>query len=182
MKKLCELFLSTLKISSTTFGGGFVIVPLLKKRFVDELGWLEEDEVLDLIAISQSSPGPIAVNASVLIGYKIGGIKGSLVAALGTVLPPLVIISIISTFYKAFRDSRFVSLMMCGMLSGVGAVLVDVVLRLLKGVFKERSVLSLSVLLLSFVAIRFMKVNILFVILATALLGAMKALLKGRGI
>ena len=71
MKKLCELFLSTLKISSTTFGGGFVIVPLLKKRFVDELGWLEEDEVLDLIAISQSSPGPIAVNASVLIGYKI---------------------------------------------------------------------------------------------------------------
>ena len=182
MKKLSELFLSTLKISSTTFGGGFVIVPLLKKRFVDELGWLEEDEVLDLIAISQSSPGPIAVNASVLIGYKIGGIKGSLVAALGTVLPPLVIISIISTFYKAFRDSRLVSLMMCGMLSGVGAVLVDVVLRLLKGVFKERSVLSLSVLLLSFVAIRFMKVNILFVILATALLGAMKALSKGRGI
>ena len=80
MNKTLNLFLSTFKISASTFGGGFVIVPLLKKRFVDELGWLEEEEVLDLIAIAQSSPGPIAVNASVLIGYKALGVVGMLTA------------------------------------------------------------------------------------------------------
>ena len=180
MNKTLNLFLSTFKISASTFGGGFVIVPLLKKRFVDELGWLEEEEVLDLIAIAQSSPGPIAVNASVLIGYKALGFMGALTAILGTVLPPLFIISIISMFYKKFRDSKIASLMMTGMLAGVAAVLVDVVIRLIKGVYKERSVLSIMILLGSFVALRFLGINILLVILSVASIGVICALREGR--
>lgn len=180
MNKVLNLFLSTFKISASTFGGGFVIVPLLKKRFVDELGWIEEEEVLDLIAIAQSSPGPIAVNASVLIGYKALGFKGAFAAILGTVLPPLLIISIISMFYKRFRDSKFASLMMTGMLAGVAAVLVDVVIRLIKGVYKERSVLSLMILLGAFVALRFLNVNIIFVILSVAAIGVLNTMLEGR--
>lgn len=171
-----ELFLSTFRISASTFGGGFVIVPMLKKRFVEELKWLEEDEVLDLIAIAQSSPGPIAVNASTLIGYKVLGFKGALMAILGTALPPLIIISIISLFYKAFRDSKYVSLLMTGMLCGVAAVLSDVVINLIKGVYKRKSVLAIIILLSSFVALRFLGVNILLVILCTALIGVIKAL------
>lgn len=176
MNKCLELFLSTFRISASTFGGGFVIVPLLKKRFVEELKWLEEEEVLDLIAIAQSSPGPIAVNASILIGFKALGIKGALVAILGTVLPPLIIVSIISLFYRAFRDSKFVSLMMTGMLCGVSAVLSDVVINLIKGVYKRRSVLAIIILLASFVALRFLEVNIMFVILSVAVIGVIKAL------
>ena len=177
--KYWELFISTFRISSSTFGGGFVIVPLLKKRFVDELGWIEEEEMLDLVAISQSSPGPIAVNASVLIGYKALGLYGALVAILGTVLPPLIIISIISSFYKAFRDSRAVSLLMAGMISGVAAVLADVAIRLSKGVLKKKRIIEIAVLVLSFVLIRWFKVNILLIIASCFVLGGVLSLRKG---
>ena len=91
-----QLFLSTFRISACTFGGGFVIVPLLRRRFVEELGWINEQEMLDLTAIAQSSPGPIAVNAAILVGYRAAGLSGALVTLLGSVLPPLMIISLIS--------------------------------------------------------------------------------------
>lgn len=71
--KYRELFFSTFKLSACTFGGGFVIIPLMRKKFVEELGWIEEDEMMDLTAIAQSSPGAIAVNASILVGYHVAG-------------------------------------------------------------------------------------------------------------
>ena len=97
-KRLVKLFFSMLYISAFTFGGGFVIVTLMKRRFVDELKWLDEQEMLDMTALAQSSPGAIAVNAAVLVGWKTGGFAGMLTAALGTVLPPVVILSVISVF------------------------------------------------------------------------------------
>ena len=112
--KLATLFFSTFRISACTFGGGFVIVPLLRRKFVEDLGWVEDHEMLDLAAIAQSAPGPIAVNASVLVGYKVAGVPGALMAALGCALPPLIIISIISYFSAAFRDNPVVDLVMCG--------------------------------------------------------------------
>ena len=101
-KMLLNLFLSTLYLSAFTFGGGYVIVTLMKKKFVDQYHWIEENEMLDLVAIAQSSPGAIAVNGAIVVGYKLSGILGALVAILGTVLPPFVILSVISVFYKAF--------------------------------------------------------------------------------
>ena len=91
-----KLFLSTFYLSAFTFGGGYVIVPLMRKKFVNEYGWIDENEMIDLIAIAQSAPGVIAINASLIIGYKLAGILGAIVALVGTVLPPLIIISIIS--------------------------------------------------------------------------------------
>ena len=93
---LWQLFKATFLLSAFTFGGGFVIVSLMKKKFVEELGWLDESEMLDITAIAQSSPGPIPINASVILGYRMCGIPGSLVAILGTALPPMIIISTIS--------------------------------------------------------------------------------------
>ena len=87
-----KLFTSTFQLSACTFGGGFVIIPLMRKKFVEELHWIEEQEMLDLTAIAQSSPGAIAVNASILVGYHVAGISGALVTLIGTVLPPLIII------------------------------------------------------------------------------------------
>ena len=97
--KLWTLFKSMFVLSSCTFGGGFVIVSLMKKKFVEELKWLEEEEMLDVTAITQSTPGPLPVNASVIIGYRMAGVLGSLTAILGTILPPMIIISVISLFY-----------------------------------------------------------------------------------
>ena len=89
-KKLRKLFFSTLYLSTFTFGGGYVIVSLLKNKFVDELGWITQDEMMDLVAIAQSTPGSIAVNGAIVVGYKIAGILGILVSILGAVLPPFV--------------------------------------------------------------------------------------------
>lgn len=97
-EKLKKLFFSTLYISAFTFGGGFVIVTFMKKKFVDELHWIDEPEMLDLIALSQSAPGAIAVNASILVGWRMAGFFGMAAAVLGTIIPPMTILTIISFF------------------------------------------------------------------------------------
>ena len=102
MQKLLKLFTTTFYISMFTFGGGFVIVTFMKKKFVDELGWINEEEMLDYAAIAQSSPGAIAVNTAILVGFKIKGTIGMLVAVLGTILPPMIIIAAISFIYDIF--------------------------------------------------------------------------------
>ena len=97
-----KLFTSTFYLSAFTFGGGYVIVPLMRKEFVEKLKWIDEKEMMDMVAIAQSSPGALAVNASVIIGYRCGGILGALITVFGTILPPLIILSVISYFYEAF--------------------------------------------------------------------------------
>ena len=174
-KKTCKmLFLSTLKISACTFGGGFVIIPLMRKKFVEQLGWIDEQEMLDLAAIAQSSPGAIAVNASILVGYHVAGVVGALMTVLGTVIPPLVIISVVSLFYQAFRDNGIVNMAMAGMLCGVAAVIFDVVINMAKTIFQQKKVLPVAVLLGSFIAVRFFDVNIITVILICGVIGALE--------
>lgn len=170
--KYSRLFLSTFQLSACTFGGGFVIIPLMRKKFVEELGWIDEREMMDLTAIAQSSPGAIAVNASILVGYHVAGIPGALITVLGTVLPPLIIISIISFFYQQFRDNAFVNMAMAGMLAGVAAVICDVVINLVKTIVQLKRVLPILVLIGSFVSVRFYNVNIMIVILVCGMIGA----------
>ena len=175
-KTLWQLFLSTLYISSFTFGGGFVIVTFMKKKFVDELHWIDEDEMLDLTAIAQSSPGSIAVNAAILVGWRVGGAAGIAIAVLGTLLPPMLVLSIISFFYAAFASNRYVALTLRGMQAGVAAVILDVVCGLGSKVVKEHSVLSIALMLCAFAATFFFKINVVFILLAAALVGAVKLL------
>ena len=113
-----KLFTSTFYLSAFTFGGGYVIIPLMRKKFVEQFHWIEETEMLDLTAIAQSAPGPIAVNASILIGYRLAGFAGAMVSTLGTVLPPLIILSLISLAYTAFQSSLIVKLVLRGMQAG----------------------------------------------------------------
>ena len=166
-----KLFSSTFYLSAFTFGGGFVIIPLMKKKFVDNLHWIEEEEMLDLTAIAQSSPGAIAVNASILVGYRVAGVVGALVTILGTVLPPLIILSVISLFYQAFRDNLVVSAVLQGMQAGVAAVIVDVTVTMGWGVAKEKNVLSILMMAAAFVATYVFNVNVAFIVLACGLIG-----------
>ena len=156
-KVLQKLFLSTLYLSAFTFGGGYVIVTLMKKKFVDEYHWIEENEMLDLVAIAQSSPGPIAVNGAIVVGYKLAGMIGVLVSIIGTIIPPFLIISVISVCYQAFRDNFFVSQMLEGMQAGVGAVIASVTYEMGAGVVKEKDPLSLVILVCAFAAACFFK-------------------------
>ncbi len=175
-----NLFTSTFKLSAFTFGGGFVIIPLMRKRFVEELHWIEEEEMVDLTVIAQSSPGAIAVNAAILVGYRAGGLLGALVSVIGTVLPPLIIISIISMFYQAFRDNLYVGIIMRGMLAGVAAVIIDVVWRMGQQLMKEKRLLPLIVMLLTFIASRYLRLNILLIIVMCALIGAIDSWYRMR--
>lgn len=172
-EKYRKLFLSTFKLSACTFGGGFVIVPLMRKKFVEELHWIEEQEMMDLTAIAQSSPGAIAVNASILVGYHVAGVPGALLTVLGTILPPLMIISVISMFYQAFRDNAIVNMAMSGMLAGVAAVICDVVLTMSCNIFRQNRILPVCILAASFAAVRFFHVSIIPVILVCGALGAL---------
>ena len=101
---LAKLFLSTLYLSAFTFGGGYVIVTLMKKKFVDEYHWIDEQEMLDLVAIAQSSPGPIAVNGAIVAGYKLAGMAGVLTTVIATVLPPFTILTLISFCYAGLHS------------------------------------------------------------------------------
>ncbi|MDD3243494.1 MAG: chromate transporter [Eubacteriales bacterium] len=172
------LFSSTFYLSAFTVGGGYVIVPLMKKKFADELGWIDEKEMLNIVAIAQSAPGPIAVNASILLGYRVAGLPGALLAILGTVLPPLILLSVISLFYEAFRDNRVVAAVLKGMQAGVAAVIVDVVCTMGLNVVKTKSWLSIAVMVCAFAAVFFLKINVVWVILACAVIGAVRALIE----
>ena len=178
-----KLFFSTLKLSACTFGGGFVIIPLMRKKFVEELHWIEEQEMLDLTAIAQSSPGAIAVNASILVGYHVAGVSGALMTVLGTVLPPLIIISVVSFFYATVRDNAIVNMVMTGMLAGVAAVICDVVITMGMGIIRQKRILPIMVLSVSFIAVRFYNVSIILIILTCGVVGAIDTYIrmkKGR--
>ncbi len=178
---LLTLFFSMLSISAFTFGGGFVIVTLMKQKFVDKLHWLDETEMLDMTAIAQSSPGAIAVNAAILVGWRTAGFAGMLAAVAGTILPPIVVLSVISLFYEAFAANRYVALVLRGMQAGVAAVILSVVVDLGGKVLKQRRALPIVLMALAFAATALLDVNVVFIILAAALVGAASALCTRKG-
>lgn len=178
---LLKLFVSTLYLSTFTFGGGYVIVTLMKKKFVDEYHWIEEDEMLDLIAIAQSSPGAIAVNGAIVVGYKLAGLAGALTAIAGTIIPPFVIISAISVFYTVFRDNFIVAQLLEGMQAGVSAVIAAVVYDMGAGIVGERSALSIMIMICAFAAACVFGVNAVYIVLICLLIGVVRTLLRERG-
>lgn len=177
---LWKLFISTLYLSAFTFGGGYVIVTLMKEKFVDELHWMEEDEMLDLIAIAQSAPGAIAVNGAIVVGYKLAGLLGALVAIVATIIPPFVIITVISYFYELFRDNFIVSKLLAGMQAGVGAVIASVVWDMGGGILKQKSAVSDFIMLAAFLATCVFRVNVVYIILACIALGVLRTVLAKR--
>ena len=167
-KRLVTLFFSMLSISAFTFGGGFVIVTLMKRRFVDDLEWLDENEMLDMTAIAQSCPGAIAVNGAILVGQRVAGAAGIIVATVATIIPPMVILSLVSYFYALFADNPYVA-----------AVIVDVVFNLGTGVVKTKRWL-LDVIMVAAFAAAISGVNVIYIILTSGVIGVICAI-AGRG-
>lgn len=180
-KILWKIFLSTLYLSTFTFGGGYVIVTLMKEKFVDQYHWIEENEMLDLVAIAQSAPGAIAVNGAIVVGYKLAGIAGVLTAVLGTILPPFAIISVISAFYQIFRDNFIIRQLLDGMQAGVGAVIASVVWDMAAGITREKEKTSLLIMVAAFLASCVLKVPVIYIVLFCIGLGVIRTLLRGKG-
>lgn len=168
---LWKLFKSTFIISAFTVGGGFVIIPLFKAKFVDEFGWLEDEEALNLVSIAQSAPGVVACNAAIIIGYRVAGLAGTAAALLATVLPPLLILTAVSYSYEAFAHNAYIKMLLKGMQCGATAIILDVAYSLFVKEYKRKAVLPLLIIAGTFVANFCFDVNIMYVILADAFIG-----------
>lgn len=177
---LISLFFDMLMISALTFGGGFVIIGMMRKKFCDEKHWISDEEVLDMTAIAQSAPGALAVNSAVIFGYRMAGLMGALVSVLATIIPPIVIISVICLIYESFSQNQIIQIALQVMRAGVGAVIIDVVIDLAGNVIKTRDKLNIVLMAAAFIASWHLKVSAITIILLFMIIGLARAVTGGK--
>ena len=165
------LFKSTFIISAFTVGGGFIIIPLLKAKYVDEYGWLDDEETIDMVAIAQSAPGIMAVNSAIILGYRMAGVLGAVTGVLATILPPLITISIVAYCYSFFASNTYVQMVLKGMQCGATALLLSVAIDLLKKQLKKKLILPLIIIVGTFIANLVYDVNIMWLIAIDGVVG-----------
>lgn len=161
-----------------------MIVPLLQARFVKELHFLTDEEVINLTAIGQSAPGPVAINTALLLGLHVAGLPGALLAIFGTVLPPFLILMVISVAYEAFAANPYIQAFLMGMRSGVAALICQVTASMAGRFVKAKNTFAMVIMALGFAAIYFGKVNPALVILGAGLAGLLAGLVgrkRGQG-
>lgn len=181
---LFKLFWGIISISAVTFGGGYVIVPLLSNRFSKSYGWFSEEDMLDIVAIAQSTPGAMAVNCAILIGWKSFGMLGAVIATIAAALPPLVILGSLAFAYDAVIGSPLVAAIFRGLMIGVSIVVLDVVLSLQATLFKKRKIGPIVFMAIAFVLHFWFDVNAVLLILSGIILGIVvviyESITKGR--
>lgn len=168
---LWELFSIFLKINTLTFGGGYTIVPIIRDEFVNHRKLIDDDEMLDLVALAQSGPGAMAISASLLTGYRLRGPLGALTCIFASILPCIAIIFTISHFYQAFRDNFYINAMLLGISGVISAVLFITVYNMGKTVLKIHPVFSGLMMVLAFVLGFFTNINTGLIILLLAFIG-----------
>lgn len=178
MKKIklyLKLLFNSLLLSSFTFGGGYVIISMLRKKYVEKYHMISDEEMLDITTIAQSTPGPIAVNTSLMLGYKIAGVIGSFMCVLGIITPPVVIISIVYLIYDLINESALVMAILAGMNAGISAIICDVILSMIKVVKREKNYIAIVTLPAVFCLAFFLNVNVYFLMLPCIALGLVMA-------
>ena len=178
MKKLWQIFVTFLKIGAFTFGGGYAMIPLIQREAVDHRKWVTEDDILDIVAIAESTPGPIAINSATFVGYRAAGVLGSAAATFGVVLPSFVIILALSFVLQQFQEVRAVQYAFRGIQAGVLALLFKALWTMYKKAPKGWA--AYVVMAGSFVATAVLQINVLFVIIGCAVFGLVTAMLAER--
>ena len=167
--KILERFLIFFRIGAFTFGGGYAMVPLIQKEIVEGKGWATDDDILEIIAIAESTPGPIAINTATFVGYRVAGFWGSAAATFGTVLPSFVIILIISSILREFQSFKAVQYAFNGIRAGVLAMILKALWNMYKKV--PKGAVSYIVIAASFILTAFLDVPVLAVIIGCAVFG-----------
>lgn len=173
-----KLFGIFFKIGLFTFGGGYAMIPMIQKELSEKRGWLGEEDLLDILAIAEITPGPIAVNAATFMGKKLAGFWGAFMATLGVVLPSFLVISVISHILGYFMEFRAVQYAFFGVRAAVIALIIRAVVFLFSKVQKD--VLSLLIMICVFALATFLKINVIFLIIGSALIGIVAALLSKK--
>jgi chromate transporter len=167
--KLLQLFLTFLKIGALTFGGGYAMMPVMRKEVVDKKQWVLDDDILKILVISESTPGVLAVNSATFIGYKIKGFWGSVVATLGVIIPSLIIISIIAIFLYQFRDLEIVSYAFLGIKAGIAVLIFQAGLKLSKKMPKNR--FTYVIFAIALIVALFTTISAIYMIMIGAVVG-----------
>lgn len=170
LKKLSWLFFTNFFISSFTFGGGYVVIPMIRKYFVEKKAWISDEKLMDLAAIAQSSPGAIAVNLSVLAGFQTAGFSGALISCIASVLPALILLSFISVWYVSFSQNMAVSAILKGMESGVAALIVDLVINMYQMILEEKNILLAMLVPIVFIGNYLLGLNVAALLISSAML------------
>lgn len=178
-KTILRLFASFIKIGAFTFGGGYAMIPLIQKEAVEKRKWITDQEILEIIAIAESTPGPIAVNAATFIGYKTAGFLGALGATMGVVLPSFLIISAISLVLRQFEHLKAVKFAFEGIRAGVLALIVKALISMYRQC--PRNKISYIIIAVAFLGVAFLKLNVLAVIIICALIGLGHSMMAERG-
>ncbi len=168
---LLKIFLSFAKIGAVTFGGGYAMLPILRRDFVEQNKWLNEDDLLDYYALAQSTPGLIAINMGMYIAYPLRGILGGIAAGLGVITPSIIIILIIAALLSSFFDLVMVEHAFAGIRIAVAALILDTALKLVKTSIKGK--FSLLVFCILLVLSLFSNINPVYLILASAIAGVL---------
>ncbi len=178
VKALFSLFVIFLKIGAFTFGGGYAMIPLIQKEVSEKKKWITDEDILEIVAIAESTPGPIAVNAATFVGYRVGGFFGALLSTLGVVLPSFVIILAISAVLDRFSEIKAVKYAFSGIRAGVLALIIKALVSMYKKC--PKNTVSYALTAFAFIAAAFLDANILFIIVICALLGLASFLLGER--
>ena len=177
-QNMISLFLIFMKIGLFTFGGGYAMIPLIQRETVDNKKWISDQDILDIVAIAESTPGPIAINAATFIGYRVGGFLGAMAATVGVVLPSFTIIAVISYVLAAFQNVVWIQYAFSGIRAGVLALIVKALWSMYKQ--SPKGVFSYLMMFGAFAVTAFLPVNVVFVILFCAAAGIVPTLITGR--
>ena len=169
MDRLIKMFISFFKIGAFTFGGGYAMIPLIEAEVVDKHKWLDKEEFMDILVVSQSLPGALAINCSTFIGYKIHGVLGGVIAMLAVTLPSFIIILLLATVFMQFRDNYYVNLAFKGITAAVPMLVLVGVVSLSKGV--KRNTLNLIIIILALIALVIFNIHPVIVIASSAIYG-----------
>lgn len=178
MKKLLKIFLIFFKIGSFTFGGGYAMLPIIKRELVDNLGWITEKDIYNYYAIGQSTPGIIAVNTATMTGYSLKGVGGALVATSGFIMPSLIIITLIATFFKRFQQIDLFQHAFAAIQIAVVALIIDIVIKMWQK--SDKTKISLLLFLLAFLLLVIFDISPVFVILGSAAAGIIIQYFRGN--
>lgn len=168
-EQLLYAFWAFFKIGAFTLGGGYAMIPLIKTEVVDKQRWIEEERFLDIIAITQSAPGPIAVNTSIYIGYELSGYIGSVVAALATILPSFLILLIVAMFYATIKSNMYIKKAFEGIYKAVFVLILSAAINLRKVAIKNK--ISVIILTISLFFLMVLDLHPIVVILISGISG-----------
>lgn len=169
MKKIIEMFIAFFKIGAFTFGGGYAMIPLIEEEVVNNKKWIEKDEFMDILVVSQSLPGALAVNCSIFLGYKIAGFLGAIMALLAVILPSFSIILLIAAFFMQFRNNYYVNAGFMGINAAVPLLVLVGAISLSKGL--EKNTRTIITIIVALIALIVFDIHPVIVIIASALYG-----------